>query len=203
LSPLGPWRGRGQCGADGIVAVTYATHGGRDDRFCRAVESAIQNGVPWEVLGWGLRWHGLSQKLQASLEYVRRLDPECVMLFSDAFDVLFTKDLKQILKEFEASRKRLLFAGECGCWPQVLTPRVRLPLGLLTRRTRRRRLGLLPRNHTSLPMHEKCVCVWVCCACVARFGGLRWCRTKPEGFPKGQGTSATRSTPKPRHPTAF
>ena len=123
------------------------------------------------------------------------------MLFSDAFDVLFTKDLKQILKEFEASRKRLLFAGECGCWPQVPTPRVRLPLGLLTRRTRRRRLGLLPRNHTSLPMHEKCVCVWVCCACVARFGGLRWCRTKPEGFLKGQGTSATRSTPKPRHPT--
>ena len=117
--PLGPWRGRGQCGPKGIVAVTYASHGGRDDRFCRAVESAVRAGVPWEVLGWGVKWQGLSQKLQASLDYVRRLDPDCVLLFSDAFDVLFTQELDQILAGFRAARAPLLFAGECGCWPQV------------------------------------------------------------------------------------
>lgn len=89
--PLGPWRGNGLCGKDGIVAVTYASHAGRDDRFCRAVESAVRNNIPWEVLGWGVKWQGLSQKLQASLDYARSLDPDCIMLFSDAFDVLFTQ----------------------------------------------------------------------------------------------------------------
>lgn len=89
--PLGPWKGNGLCGKDGIVAVTYASHGGRDDRFCRAVESAVRNNIPWEVLGWGVKWQGLSQKLQASLDYARSLDPDCIMLFSDAFDVLFTQ----------------------------------------------------------------------------------------------------------------
>ena len=57
-------------GKDGIVALTYASHKGRDDRFCRAVESAVRENVPWEILGWGVKWEGLSQKLQASLDSV-------------------------------------------------------------------------------------------------------------------------------------
>jgi hypothetical protein len=140
--PLGPWRGKGLCGKDGIVAVTYASHGGRDDRFCRAVESAVRNNIPWEVLGWGVKWQGLSQKLHASLDYARSLDPDCIMLFSDAFDVLFTQvwvlavvlcckwacliivfswqNLLSIKAGFEASGQNLVFAGECGCWPQVV-----------------------------------------------------------------------------------
>jgi hypothetical protein len=36
-----------------LHAVTYATHGGRDDRFCRAVESAIRNDYDLVILGWG------------------------------------------------------------------------------------------------------------------------------------------------------
>ena len=113
-------RGKGKCGPDGMVAVTYASHGGRDDRFCRAVESAIRNQVPWEVLGWGIKWEGLSQKLQASLDYVRGLDPNCILLFSDAFDILFAEGLSAIKAKFEKTGAKLLFAGECGCWPQVV-----------------------------------------------------------------------------------
>jgi procollagen-lysine,2-oxoglutarate 5-dioxygenase len=103
-----------------VVAVTYASHGGSDDRFCRAVESAVRHDIPWEILGWGVRWEGLSQKLQASLDYVRGLDPDCIILFSDAFDILFTQPLAAIKKSFERTNANLLFAGECGCWPQVI-----------------------------------------------------------------------------------
>ena len=31
--------------------VTFATHGGKDDRFCRAVESSIMNNVNITILG--------------------------------------------------------------------------------------------------------------------------------------------------------
>ena len=31
--------------------VTFATHGGKDDRFCRAIESSIMNNVNITILG--------------------------------------------------------------------------------------------------------------------------------------------------------
>lgn len=49
-----------------------------------------------QVLGWGEKWLGLSQKLQASLDYVRALDSDCILLFSDAFDIMFTSSLADI-----------------------------------------------------------------------------------------------------------
>jgi hypothetical protein len=36
-----------------LHAVTYASHGGRDDRFCRALESAVRHEVDLIILGWG------------------------------------------------------------------------------------------------------------------------------------------------------
>ena len=59
--------------AHGIVALTYASHPGRDDRFCRSLESAIRNGLDLRVLGWGVKWEGLSQKLGAALRAVEEL----------------------------------------------------------------------------------------------------------------------------------
>ena len=57
---------------------------------------------------------------------VRELDPNCIIMFSDAFDVLFADNLVNIRDKFLASRKKLLFAGECGCWPQVTTDNTRV-----------------------------------------------------------------------------
>lgn len=36
-----------------LHAVTYASHGGRDDRFCRAIESAVRHEIDLIILGWG------------------------------------------------------------------------------------------------------------------------------------------------------
>jgi hypothetical protein len=44
-----------------LHAVTYASHGGKDDRFCRAIESAVRHEVDLIILGWGkkaLKCHG-------------------------------------------------------------------------------------------------------------------------------------------------
>ena len=72
-----------------LHTVTYASHGGRDDRFCRTVESAIREGHDLVILGWGEKWKGLSQKLSAAYDYALSLPPQDVILFTDAFDVLF------------------------------------------------------------------------------------------------------------------
>ena len=90
-------------------------------RGCKShrLESAIRNGVGLEVLGWGLPWEGLSQKLAAALAAVEALPGECVVMFTDAYDVLFTEDLSTMRAKFDRLGKRLVFSAECGCWPQV------------------------------------------------------------------------------------
>jgi hypothetical protein len=103
-----------------LHAVTYASHGGRDDRFCRAVESAIRHEIPLVILGWGVKWTGLSQKLDAAMRYASELPPDDIIMFTDAFDVMFTNSPSQILTEYSALNGDIIFAGECGCWPHVM-----------------------------------------------------------------------------------
>lgn len=105
---------------DRIHAVTYASHGGRDDRFCRAVESALRHDISLIILGWGVAWKGLSQKLDASYAYAASLPADDVMLFTDAFDVMFTNSSQIILNIFDGINADILFAAECGCWPHVM-----------------------------------------------------------------------------------
>ena len=101
------------------MALTYASHRGKDERFCRSVESAVRNGVDLRVLGWGVKWEGLSQKLAAALAAVDALPADCVVLFTDAYDVLFAASGARMREDFLALGKPLVFAAECGCWPQV------------------------------------------------------------------------------------
>jgi hypothetical protein len=103
-----------------IHAVTYASHGGRDDRFCRAVESAVRYKYDLIILGWGVPWRGLSQKLEAAHAYARSLPPKDIILFTDAFDVLFTGDSNEIVDIFTASNASVIFSAECGCWPHII-----------------------------------------------------------------------------------
>ncbi len=106
-----------------LHTVTYATHGGRDDRFCRAVESTIREGHDLVILGWGDKWLGLSQKLLAAQSFAATLPANDLLLFTDAFDVLFQGKPDRIQKAFEEIHTEILFSGECGCWPHVMEDR--------------------------------------------------------------------------------
>ena len=103
-----------------IHAVTYASHGGRDDRFCRAVESALRHNITLVVLGWGVPWTGLSQKLQAAHDYAAGLPSGDAILFTDAFDIMYVSSLPTIASRFAALQTNILFSGECGCWPHII-----------------------------------------------------------------------------------
>lgn len=100
-------------------AVTYASHSGKDDRFCRAIESAIRNNVNITILGWSTPWRGLSQKLEAAMKYAQSLHPDDIILFTDAFDVLYTQSSATIYKGFVSMNSSIIFSAECGCWPHV------------------------------------------------------------------------------------
>ncbi len=77
-------------------AVTYASHRGSDERFCMALESAARHKIRLTILGWGIPWRGLFQKLEAAMELAENLPSDDVVLFVDAFDVLFTNTSSQV-----------------------------------------------------------------------------------------------------------
>lgn len=99
--------------------VTYASHRGRDDRFCRAIESAVRHKIDLVLLGWNVPWRGLSQKLEAAHAYASSLPQEDIILFTDAFDVIFTSSSVNISNIFTTMKSDLVFSAECGCWPHV------------------------------------------------------------------------------------
>lgn len=103
-----------------LHAVTYASHHGRDDRFCRSLESAIRHDYNLVVLGWQLPWKGLSQKLEAAYHYASTMPENDLLLFTDAFDVLYTEQAQHILDVFAKHQYKILFAAECGCWPHIM-----------------------------------------------------------------------------------
>ena len=107
-------------GSSRLHTVTYASHGGRDARFCRAVESSIRHEFDLVILGWGVPWKGLSQKLEAAHAYAASLPESDVILFTDAFDVMFTGYPSDILSTFLAEKAPIIFSAECGCWPHVI-----------------------------------------------------------------------------------
>lgn len=67
----------------------------------------------------GVKWRGLSQKLEAAQAFTQGLPANDVVLFTDAFDVMFTNSPQHILntyQELASQGKDIIFAGECGCW---------------------------------------------------------------------------------------
>lgn len=46
-------------------------------------------------------------------------DPEKIILFTDAYDVLFNADEEKILEKFRSFDARVVFSAEGFCWPDA------------------------------------------------------------------------------------
>ncbi|XP_060516799.1 procollagen-lysine,2-oxoglutarate 5-dioxygenase isoform X2 [Cylas formicarius] len=57
--------------------------------------------------------------LKEALEPYTNEEEEKIMLFTDAYDVIFLSDIDEIVRRFKASNGRVLFAAEAFCWPNV------------------------------------------------------------------------------------
>jgi len=63
----------------------------------------------------------LSQKLEAAQLFASSLPKNDIIMFTDAFDVMFMNSPDYIHSEFRKFQDvGVLFAGECGCWPHIM-----------------------------------------------------------------------------------
>lgn len=107
-----------------VTVATEPTSG-----FLRYMRSAKKNHLPVKVLGMGEEWKGGDmansvgggQKvlmMRQALESYKD-DPEMIILFTDAYDVLFNANRQQILEQFNKFNARVVFSAEGFCWPDA------------------------------------------------------------------------------------
>jgi len=110
-----------------FIVVTVATE--PTSGFLRYMRSAKKNHLPVKVLGMGEEWKGGDmansvgggQKvlmMRQALESYKD-DPEMIILFTDAYDVLFNANRQQILEQFNKFNARVVFSAEGFCWPDA------------------------------------------------------------------------------------
>ncbi|XP_066261630.1 procollagen-lysine,2-oxoglutarate 5-dioxygenase [Euwallacea similis] len=109
-----------------ILVFTVATN--ETDGYQRYIDSAKRFGIEPIILGKGEKWKGGDMRrpgggwkinlLKAALRQYK-LDDEKIVLFTDAYDVIFLGQLGEIVRRFKALGARVLFGAEPYCWPNV------------------------------------------------------------------------------------
>lgn len=79
--------------------------------------SCERNHIKIDILGMGLPYNGNSEKLIYVREYVKNLPNDDIVLFVDAFDVLFLEGKDAILRKFFTMKKPFVISVEKTCAP--------------------------------------------------------------------------------------
>lgn len=80
-------------------------------------DSCRRCGHDLEVYGLGEEWTGFGMKLRLMYEAIKDDPAERVVLFVDAYDVLFLPAGTEILTRFLAFGAPIVFSAELACWP--------------------------------------------------------------------------------------
>jgi hypothetical protein len=81
-----------------MKVVTVATH--PDRYFNSLLDSAKKNNIEITVLGMGEKWQGFKWKLTLMKEFLKNNNPYEIVVFIDAYDVIFLQDLNKLKEEF-------------------------------------------------------------------------------------------------------
>jgi hypothetical protein len=92
--------------------ITCATH--NEGYFDILKKSCKKNGHKLKVLGWkqGKNWKGNISKFKYIIEYLKKIDPNEIILVVDAFDVMVLANSKEIEQKFKKMNKKFLCGAE-------------------------------------------------------------------------------------------
>ncbi len=85
--------------------------------LAQLVDSCEQNGITLEILGMGLPFHYLADKLKHVWNYVKTCQKDDVVLFVDAYDVLLLASPSEILEKFYSLKAPFIVSAETRCYP--------------------------------------------------------------------------------------
>eukprot|EP00966_Prymnesium_polylepis_P034200 794873-Prymnesium_polylepis.1 len=88
--------------------------------LCDCLLVALTSNVKLTLLGYGEDYKGNYQKLLGARTYAATLPPTDLVLFADAYDVLYVASPVKMRDRFlslELPPHKVLFMAEKGCWP--------------------------------------------------------------------------------------
>src|SRR5690349_20347835 len=90
--------------------VTVATHS--DGYMPLLVEGCKKNNLELVVLGWKQKWQGFTWRLKLMKDYLKSVDPDEIIVFVDAYDVLNLKDEDYITRQFLKFERDIVLSTE-------------------------------------------------------------------------------------------
>jgi GR25 family glycosyltransferase involved in LPS biosynthesis len=110
-------------GSSKIHYITVSTE--KNDKLQRLLDSAKRFNIHIEVLGLEMNTSNLGHnnkakfgmKLGLPLEYISKLDPNDIVLFTDAWDVVYINNEEEIIKRYLEFNKPIVFGAELFSWP--------------------------------------------------------------------------------------
>lgn len=90
--------------------VSVATH--EERLFDCFVASARKHDIPLDILGKGLAWKGFGWRWKLVSEHLKKLDPEELILVTDAFDSIILKNAEAFEQEFIKFKAPIVFSSE-------------------------------------------------------------------------------------------
>jgi hypothetical protein len=111
------------------ILVTSANFRGKshESHFCEVIHTAVRYGWTIHLLGWGKisLWGPKHAKIGNTLSFLKRLPPDQLVLFIDAFDVLLAGGPEEAKRKFlqaseEVSNSDIIVSTETKCWPFFL-----------------------------------------------------------------------------------
>ena len=108
--------------------IDFRTHPvtvGTDRKKCSAMNtSAALKGIYPTNLGNNVDWEGTDMsakggghKVNLLKEYIQNLPDNDVVLFTDAYDIVYNENLNQIVRRYMSFNTKVLFAAEQFIWP--------------------------------------------------------------------------------------
>lgn len=81
------------------------------------LKSCRENKIDLQVLGFEKPFRGFCEKFIQMLEYIKTLNDEDIILFTDAYDSLVLSNEKTILEKFFSMQSPFVISCEKNCWP--------------------------------------------------------------------------------------
>ena len=96
-----------------IKVVTYATC--MKDQLKNWELSVKTFNYDYTILGMGEKWLGWLQRTEGYLNFVRKQEPNQIVVLCDAYDLLFVKPPNQLYDKFIATGKNIIVSAEPNC----------------------------------------------------------------------------------------
>jgi hypothetical protein len=77
------------------------------------------NGWELDLIGKGVEWNGWITRMRSYMDYAAAMDPDTILVFLDAFDVLCLRDSDGFLDMFIQKGKKYIIGYEKVCAPQT------------------------------------------------------------------------------------